>query len=55
MFVLYEAIELKINYIGQGRKYGGGGASGVRQPLLLLKILFFLLKKMKKIALLRVF
>ena len=34
----------------QGRKYGGA-----RQSPLLLKILFFLLKKMKKIALLRVF
>ena len=35
------------NVEDQGRKYGGG-----RQPPLLLKILFFLLKKM---ALLRVF
>ena len=42
------------NVEDQGRKYGGG-ARGARQAPLLLKILFVLLKKMKKIALLRVF
>ena len=38
------------NVEDQGRKYGGGAST----PLL-LKILLFLLKKMKKMALLRVF
>ena len=42
------------NVEDQGRKYGEGDAWGASTPLL-LKILFFLLKKMKKIALLRVF
>ena len=40
------------NVEDQGRKYGGGGA---RQPPAFENFVFFLLKKIKKIALLRVF
>ena len=42
------------NVEDQGRKYGEGSAWSASTPLL-LKILLFLLKKMKKVALLRVF